>query len=140
MTLPLSEKEFEQQLAAATRRGAERRRSQPLATSVRYDAVRGLMIGLNNDCSICVPLRLLPELHGAALKDLRRVEIAGVGQAIHWPTLDQQFDVLQLIADVLKAKGFVTPRGPREVKSKAAPIRAVGAKRARPRKPRKVTA
>jgi hypothetical protein len=49
---------------------------------VRYHAARGLTIGLNNDCSVGVPLRLLPDLHGAFLKDLRRVQIVGIGQAI----------------------------------------------------------
>lgn len=95
--------EFERQYAEATRRGEERLRNQPLATSVRYDATRGVMIQLNNDCLVCMPLSLLPELTGASAKDLRRVEIMGVGQAIEWPTLDQQFDVLQLLADAVGA-------------------------------------
>ena len=62
MTLPLSEAEFDRQFATASRRGAARRRQQPLATSVRYDADWGVIIELNNHCLVCVPLRLLPEL------------------------------------------------------------------------------
>src|SRR5262245_51853779 len=106
MSLPISEAEFERQYSAASRRGAARRRHQPLATSVSYDADCGVMIGLNNDCLVCVPLRLLPELDGASPKDLRRVEILGAGQAITWPTLDQQFDVLELLTDAVGAKAL----------------------------------
>ena len=143
MTLPLSEAELERQFATASRRGAARRRNQPLATSVRYDADRGVMIELNNDCVVCVPLRLLPELDGAAPKDLRRVEILGVGQAIEWPTLDQQFDVLQLLADAVGAEALMAKLGQRggrvKSKAKAAAARANGTKGGRPRKRRKAS-
>ena len=144
MTLPLREAEFDRQFATASRRGAARRRHQPLATSVRYDADRGVMIELNNDCLVCVPLRQLPELDGASPKDLRRVEIMGVGQAIEWPTLDQQFDVLQLLADAVGAKALMVTLGQRggRVKSKAktAAARANGTKGGRPRKRRQASA
>jgi hypothetical protein len=138
MTLPLSEVEFERQFAAASRRGAARCQNQPLATSVRYNPSLGVMIELNNDCLVCVPLRLLPELAGASPKDLRRVKILGVGQAIEWPTLDQQFDVLQLVADAVGAKALLARLGQRggrvKSKAKAAAARANGSKGGRPRK------
>ena len=102
--MKMSGAEFERQFVAATRRGEERLRNQPLATSVKYDTARGVVIQLNNDCLVCVPLSLLPELRGAAIKDLRRVKIMGVGQAIEWPSLDQQFDLLNLLADAVGAK------------------------------------
>ncbi len=138
MTLPLSEAEFEQQFAAASQRGAARRQNRPLATSVRYDLNRGVTIGLDNDCLVSVPLRLLPELAGAAPRDLRRVKILGAGQAIEWPTLDQQFDVLQLLADALGAEALMAKLGQRggrvTSKAKAAAARANGSKGGRPRK------
>lgn len=138
MTLPLSEVEFERQFIAAARRGAARRQHQPLATSVRYDVARGVMIELNNDCLVCVPLRLLPELAGASPKDLRRVRILGVGQAIEWPTLDQEFDVLQLLADAVGAEALMAKLGQRggrvKSKEKAAAARVNGRKGGRPRK------
>jgi hypothetical protein len=144
MTLPLSEAEFKRQFAAASRRGAARRQSRPLATSVRYNLNRGVMIELNNDCQVSVPLRLLPELDGAAAKDLKQVEILGVGQAIQWPTLDQQFDVLELLADAVGATAKMSKLGQRggriKSKAKAAAARANGAKGGRPRKQRRVSA
>ena len=140
MTGPLSEAEFERQFVAASRRGAARRRNQPLATSVRYDPDRGVTIELDNDCLFCVPLRLLPELAGAAAKDLRRVRILGVGQATEWPTLDQQFDVLQLLSDAVGADAWMPRPGQRgdRVKSRAktAAARANGSKEGRPRQRR----
>ncbi len=138
MTLPLSEADFERQFATASRRGAARRQNQPLATSVRYNAVRGVIIELNNDCAVCVSLRLLPELVGASAKDLRRVEIMGIGQAIQWPTLDQQFDVLQLVANAVGTTALMEKLGQRRdsVKSKAAAPRANGTTASRPRKRR----
>lgn len=141
MTLPLSEAEFERQFAKATRRGAARRRNQTLATSVRYDASRGVVIQLNNNYLVCVPLRLLPELEGASPKHLRLVEIMGVGQAIAWPTLDQQFDVLQLLTDAVGAEALMARLGQRggRAKSKAAAARANGSKGGRPRKRREAS-
>lgn len=144
MTLPLSEAEFARQYAAAARRSAERRRHWPLATSVRYDADRGVIIELNNDCLVCVPLRLLPELHGAAPKDLRRVEILGVGQGIAWPTLDQQFDVLQLLADAVGARALLGQHGQGggriQSQAKPAAARANATKGGRSRKRSKASA
>jgi hypothetical protein len=138
MTRPLREADFETQFTAASRRGAERRQQQSLATSVGYDPVRGVQIELNNGCLVCVPLRLLPELAGAARKDLRRVHILGIGQAIEWPTLDQQFDVLQLVADAVGARALMAKLGQRggrvTSQAKAEAARANGRKGGRPRK------
>jgi uncharacterized membrane-anchored protein len=102
------------------------------------------MIELNNDCPVCVPLRLLPELDGASPNDLQRVAIMGVGQAIEWPTLDQQFDVLQLLADAVGAKALMATLGQRggrvKSKAKAEAARTNGAKGGRPRKRRRASA
>lgn len=144
MTLPLSEAEFERQFAAASQRGTDRLRNLPLAATVQYDANRGVTIELNNGCLVCVPLRLLPELDGASPKDLRRVQIMGAGQAIEWPNLDQQFDVLQLITDAVGAKALLAKLGQRggrvKSKAKAAAARANGTKGGRPPKKRKASA
>jgi hypothetical protein len=143
MSPPLTEPEFQRQFAEASRRGAARRRDLPLATSVQYDTDRGVTIELNNNCRVCVPLRLLPELAGASPKDLRRVEILGVGQAIAWPTLDQQFDVLQLLAQAVGTKVPIAKLGQRRgggrLKTKSQAPRANGTKEARPRKRRQAS-
>ena len=110
---------------------------------MRYDAARGVMIELNNGCLVCFPLRRLTELAGASPKDLRRVEIMGAGQAIPWPTLDQQYDVLQLLTDAVGAQALMATLGRRggRVKSRtnSAAARANGAKGGRPRKRRQAS-
>ncbi|MFN0055276.1 MAG: DUF2442 domain-containing protein [Planctomycetales bacterium] len=97
--------------------------------------IRGVMIELNNDCHVCIPLRLLPELYGASQSDLRQVEVMGFGQTIEWPTLDQQFDVLQLVADAVGALPLLPARGQQ---AGSVPPRAAGRdngmKRSRSRK------
>ena len=68
----------------------------------------------------------------------------GVGQAIEWPALDQQFDVLQLVFDAVGAIALLAKLGQRggRVKSKAKAVaaRANGTKGGRPRKRRKASA
>jgi hypothetical protein len=143
MTMSLSEAEFNQQFAAASERGAARRQNQPLAIAVRCDAKQGVKIELNNGCLVRMPLQLLPELEGAEPKDLRRVKILGVGQAIEWPTLDQQFDVLQLLSDAVGANALMAKLGQRggrvKSKAKAAAARANGRQGGRPRKRREAS-
>ena len=134
MTLPLSEADFDRQFATASRRSRPDGEINPLPPLCTYNAVRGVIIELNNDCAVCVSLRLLPELVGASAKDLRRVEIMGIGQAIQWPTLDQQFDVLQLVADAVGTTALLEKLGQRRdsVKSKTAASRANGTTGGRP--------
>ena len=95
-----SEAEFARQLAAATKRGEERLKTEPLAKAVSWDHSLGAVIDLNNGCRVCVPLRLLPELKDAKPRQLQNVEIMGIGQAVQWPDLDQQFGIAELLEDV----------------------------------------
>ena len=101
--MKMSDAEFARQLAAATKRGEDSLRSQPLAKAVSWDHSLGAVIDLNNGCRVCVPLSLLPELKHAQPRQLQNVELLGVGQAVQWPDLDQQFGVAELLADVWNA-------------------------------------
>jgi len=95
-----TEAEFARQLTVATKRGEERLKTEPLAKAVSWDHSLGAVIDLNNGCRVCVPLRLLPELKDAKPRQLQNVEIMGVGQAVQWPDLDQQFGIAELLEDV----------------------------------------
>ena len=97
--MKMSDTKFELQLAAATKRGQDRQRKQPLVRAVSWDHSLGAVIDLNNGCRVCVPLALLPELRDASPRQLQNVEIMGVGQAVQWPDLDQQFGISELLAD-----------------------------------------
>ena len=98
--MKMSEEEFVRQLAAATKRGEDRLNTEPLAKAVSWDHSLGAVIDLNNGCRVCVALRLLPELKHAKPRQLQNVEIMGVGQAVQWPDLDQQFGIAELLEDV----------------------------------------
>ncbi len=97
--MKMSDAKFELQLAAATKRGQDRQRKQPLVRAVSWDHSLGAVIDLNNGCRVCVPLALLPELRDASPRQLQNVEIMGIGQAVQWPDLDQQFGISELLAD-----------------------------------------
>lgn len=98
--MKMSDAEFTRQLNSATKRGEKRRKTEPLAKAVSWDHSLGAVIDLNNGCRVCVPLRLLPELKDAQPRQLQNVEIMGVGQAVQWPDLDQQFGIAELLEDI----------------------------------------
>src|SRR5437870_2380438 len=99
--MKISQSEFDRQFSEVTKLGDVRRRKQPLAKSVRLAPDRTVEIRLNNGCLIRVPLRHFPEVRRADARRLRNVRILGLGQAIHWPDLDQQYDLSALLLDVL---------------------------------------
>jgi hypothetical protein len=129
-SMKMTETEFARQLAAATQRGEESLRSQPLAKAVSWDHSLGAVIDLSNGCRVCVPLSLLPELKHAQPRQLQNVELMGVGQAVQWPDLDQQFGVAELLADVWNADRLrpVAKNGGASEPSKSKPRRASRAK------------
>ena len=128
--MKMSDTEFARQLAAATKRCEDSLRSQPLAKAVSWDHSLGAVIDLTNGCRVCVPLSLLPELKHAQPRQLQNVELMGVGQAVQWPDLDQQFGVAELLADVWYADRLrpVTKRRGASEKSQAKTSRATRAK------------
>lgn len=128
--MKMSDTEFASQLAAATKRGEDSLRSQPLAKAVSWDHSLGAVIDLSNGCRVCVPLSLLPELKHAQPRQLQNVELMGVGQAVQWPDLDQQFGVAELLADVWNADQLrpVTMKRGASVKSQAKTSRVTRAK------------
>lgn len=132
--MKMSDTEFARQLAAATKRGEDSLRSQPLAKAVSWDHSLGAIIDLNNGCRVCVPLSLLPELKHAQPRQLQNVEVMGVGQAVQWPDLDQQFGVADLLADVCHADQ-VRPVTRRRGASEKPPAKTGRATRAKGRAP-----
>jgi Protein of unknown function (DUF2442) len=74
---------------AAEKRMQVRLRSQPHATSARYDR-RGarIVVGLSNGLELGVPVDLAQGLAGAKPADLADIEISPTGLGLHWPRLD----------------------------------------------------
>ena len=132
----LTDEEFE----AATRRGEERMRTDPRATSARYDAETGrVVVELANGCTYIFPAAMAQELHGADDADLAEIQIDGAGFNLHWPRLDADLYVPATVAGVFGTKAWMAKQwaqaaGRTSTPAKAAAARANGAKGGRPRK------
>ena len=124
-----SPQEFDRMCDEARRRGEAELRSKPQAISVRYDQrSRHVIIGLNNGCTMTIPSRLLQGLRDAAARDLKQVEIMGLGLAIEWPTLDMQFTISGLLAGVFGTKSWMEELHRRTRKARS-PAKARAARR-----------
>lgn len=140
--IPMSEEEFERQYAEATRRGEEELRTQPWATSVRYDRrTSRLVVTLNKGTILSVPTALIPELKGLKPDDLAKVSVLGAGFNLDWEHLDIQVSVAWLLTgmygDATSLPVIGRKRGSVASAAKAISARSNGAKGSRPRKKRK---
>jgi Protein of unknown function (DUF2442) len=110
--------ELDQQIAAATERGNEELRRQPLATRVRYDRrTKRVVLTLNNGAQLEIPVGRLQGLASATDAELAKVRILGPGTAVEWTTLDQQFSVVGLLAGVFGSRTWMAKRSQRGGKS-----------------------
>ena len=74
---------------AAEKRMRARLRSQPHATSARYDRrVARIVVSLSNGLHLGFPIDLAQGLAGARPADLADIEISPTGLGLHWPRLD----------------------------------------------------
>lgn len=106
--LPFPVAEFERQFKAATRRGARRLKTGPLATGVRYDRrSASIVISLNTGCRLTVPARILQSVAHASEADRAQVAIAGAGTAIDFPSLDETFELSALLKGVVGFPGWM---------------------------------
>lgn len=85
--------------ASASRRGgaiARRSRSDVHASGVTFEADR-LRVDLTDGRSILVPLAWFPRLADASSRARQRFELIGDGTLIHWPDVDEDIDVENLL-------------------------------------------
>lgn len=126
-------------LAKATERGRRTLARGPLATAVRYAAGR-IRVELNNGCAFDFPVAQAQGLAGARATDLRTIEISASGLGLHWPTLDADLYVPDLVKGILGTRQWMTQIGAAGGKAtttaKATAARANGKLGGRPRKPR----
>jgi hypothetical protein len=110
--------DLDRQIAAATKRGDEELRRQPLATRVRYDRrTKRLVLTLNNGAHLEIPVGRLQGLAKATDAELAKVRILGPGTAVEWTTLDQQFSVRGLLAGVFGTRTWMAKLGSQPSKS-----------------------
>ena len=134
--------ELDRELEAATKRGQDRMKHQPLAVAVKWSKTQGLILDLNNGVRLILPLSyvLAPQFHSARPAQLADVEVVAPGTAIQWPALDEQIGVLELLKDLLGedlsplARQLARKGGQSTSEKKKSAARANGAKGGRPRK------
>ena len=109
------------------------------ARSARYDArARRLVVELASGVSLAIPVRLIQRL-ASARPDVRAdVKVAGRGVALHWPRLDLDLGVRNLVAGVFGTREWMSElarhAGSRTSPAKAKAARENGRRGGRPRK------
>ena len=95
-------------IKAAEARGRGLLRTEPRASSARFDRAAGrIIVELVNGCSYIVPATLVQDLHGATDDDLALIEIDGAGFNLHWPALDADLDLPALMSGVFGTRKWM---------------------------------
>lgn len=130
----------DEMIAQANQRGAEVRRRNPVATSVRYDRRIGrVVIVLSSGLELAFSPHLAQGLEAAKPDDLKDVEISPSGLGVHFPKLDADLYLPALLEGLLGSANWEAARmgakgGRARTPAKVAAARANGAKGGRPRK------
>lgn len=125
------------------RSGEASRRSEPHATSVRFDAgTRTYALELLAGAVVSFRADQVRELNDASAEDLADVELSPSGGGISWPRLDVDLNMTGLILRLVAGEGWRPffrsmlgqENGAKRSPAKAAAARANGKKGGRPRK------
>lgn len=116
-----------------------RRARGDIATSARYDVNRERVhVELQSGSAFAVPVHLLQGLKGAKRAQLQRVTVTGGGMGLHWPDLDVDLSIPDLLAGSLGTRAWMKALGKRGGSktsgAKAAAARENGKRGGRPRK------
>lgn len=129
----------EQDFIAATSRG-EQVRKNGYAVAAEYDRQQErLVVTLNTDVTVMVPVHLLEGLADAKADDLAEIEITPAGLGLHWPRLDVDVYVPALMHGVFGSKRWIAAQlgaagGKASTAAKTTAARENGRKGGRPRK------
>ncbi|MGP1664558.1 MAG: DUF2442 domain-containing protein [Rhodanobacter sp.] len=122
---------------------AEKRMKSKSAThavDARYDRARGLVfVALNSGVQIGFPPAMAQGLSNATTAQLGNIEITPTGLGLHWPMLDADLYVPNLLRGILGSSQWMAAKlgaegGRVRSTAKAASARANGLKGGRPRK------
>jgi uncharacterized protein DUF2442 len=131
-------KELRANFAKASRAGRLAAKTEPRAASATYRARdKALHVVLTNGAKFIIPVKLIPELQKAPVRDIRKVEVLGRGGGLHWETLDVDISVPGLVASVFEGPTWLAELGrvggQRSSAAKAEAARKNGRKGGRPR-------
>lgn len=116
------------------------RRLAGYATKARYDRHTGrIVVLLDNGVEVAVPVRLAQGLADADADRLEEIEISPTGLGLHWPQLDADLSVPDLMRGIFGSKRWMAAElgaagGKASTAAKAAAARENGKKGGRPRR------
>ncbi len=106
------ENELRSNFARASQAGRRAAKTEPRAGRVEYRArEHALSIELTNGAAVTFPVKLIPALRRAALRDVRAVEILGRGGGLHWESLDLDLSVPNLLSSVFSGPEWLAELG-----------------------------
>lgn len=132
-----TKKELAEMTKEATKRGKQEATKKLDAVDVRYDKYsKRVVIELENDATLLVPVNLIQGLQGVSDKDLSNVE--SLGDGIFWPKPNVSIGIAGLLAGVFGNQAWMAEigriGGSKTSKTKKASSRANGKLGGRPRK------
>jgi hypothetical protein len=133
-----AKKEVSANFARASRAGRRAAKTEPRAARATYDARNdALRIELTNGAAITIPVKLIPDLKGAAPSEVRSIEVLGRGGGLHWESLDLDLNVPALVSSIFAGPEWMAELGRvgglRSSAAKTAAARSNGRKGGRPR-------
>jgi hypothetical protein len=133
---PATDRVFAGQNEAAVREAREAERIEPRASSVSYEAGRGLvLVEMTSGFVFGFAPERAPGLAGATAEQLAAVRISPSGDGLHWDALDAHLSLGGLVETAFNLREWA-PRylGRMKSETKARAARANGARGGRPRK------
>lgn len=129
----------DERLAVATSVGKARRKRGELAASAAYDPrSKRLRIELVSGVGVIIPVAKVQGLAGAPASVIRTVRVDGGGYGLHWPSLDLDLAVPDLIAGCFGSRAWMSALarqgGKATTPAKQRAARENGRKGGRPRK------
>ena len=117
-------------IAAAEARGRALLEHEPRARSAHYDARSGrIIVELTNDASFAFPARPVQGLEDTSNEALVRVEVLGVGLALHWEALDVDVSVPELLAGLFGTRAWMDRGRAAHAGAGRSPAKAAAARR-----------
>ena len=82
--------------------------TEPRAESAHYDRKsRHIVVNLKNGAVFAFPSALAQGLAGAAAEDLETIELSPAGEGLHWPLLDADFSLPELMRGVFGTEAWM---------------------------------